>query len=79
MKSEFEAIIMSFINRIPVNVLANVAAGGGIVAVVFAMIVKRGMLQKVEQQPYCREPVKLLRNHEGAKHVLGDGFQLKVD
>ena len=32
----------------------------------------------LSKQSYCQESIKLLKNHEGARYILGQGFIVKV-
>merc|ERR1712062_838601 len=67
---------MSFIGNISVSNLSKYAALGGVFCVVTTLIGRRSLKVKYEEQPWCREPLKLLRNHTAAKYILGDGFQV---
>ena len=69
---------MSFIRNISVSNLGRYAALGGVFCVVTTLIGRRSLKVKYEEQPWCREPLKLLRNHTAAKYILGDGFQVGV-
>ena len=69
---------MSFIPKLSVSQLGAISAVGGVITVVFAGFVRNRIAYNIERQPFCKEPMKLLRNHEGANYILGKGFQVKV-
>ena len=69
---------MSFIRGISTSNLGKYAALGGVFAVVTTLIGRRSLKAKYEQQTWCRETLKLLRNHKAANYILGHGFQVGV-
>lgn len=40
--------------------------------------VRSQVAAQVEQRPFCKESLRMLRNHPGANHVFGKGFDVKV-
>ena len=58
--------------------LGGISVFGGIVAVFCAKAETKIKSNKWEQQPYCQESLKLLKNHEGANYILGQEFAVKV-
>jgi len=57
--------------------LGGVSAIGGVFAVLFAKAEDNITANHMEKQAYCKESIKMLKNHEGAKYILGQGFVVK--
>ena len=69
---------MSFIKNISIPKLASYSAIGGVICVAATLIGRRSLKANYEQQAYCREPIKLLREHKAANYILGKGFHVGV-
>ena len=69
---------MSFTNHISIPKLASYSAVGGVICVVATLIGRRSLKANYEQQPFVREPIKLLRQHQAANYILGQGFHVAV-
>ena len=66
------------LSRWTVASLSTVSAIGGIFAVFFAKGEDNIKAKHLSKQSYCQESIKLLKNHEGARYILGQGFIVKV-
>ena len=69
---------MSFIRNISVSKLGKYSAVGGVFCLFSLWIGRRSLKAKYEEQPWCRETLKLLRNHTAANYILGQGFHVGV-
>ena len=69
---------MSFTRNISLGTLGKYTAMGGAFVLVTTAIGRRSLKVKYEEQPWCRETLKLLRNHTGANYILGQGFHVGV-
>ena len=58
--------------------LGGISIVGGIVAIFCANAETKLKANQWAQQPYCKESLKLLKNHEGANYNLGQEFAVKV-
>ena len=56
----------------------SVAFGGSTLGLTFILKQKRKFRIKTMQQPFVQEPQKILRNHQGAKYVLGSPMNIAV-
>ena len=65
-------------SRFSIGNLGLVSTFCGISALAMMVNYKKSEKEKYARQPFCREPVKLLRNHQGANHVLGCPITLGV-
>ena len=66
------------ISKFSIGNLGLVSTFCGIQALAMMVYYKKSEKEKYARQPFCREPVKLLRNHQGANHVLGTPITLGV-
>ena len=66
------------LSKLSVVQLGGISIVGGIVAVFCAKAETKIKSNQWEQQPYCQESLKLLKNHEGANYILGQEFAVKV-
>jgi len=66
------------LSRWSVASLATVSTIGGIFAVFSAKGEDNIKAKQLEKQSYCQESIKMLKNHEGAKYILGQGFVVKT-
>jgi len=57
--------------------LGGISIVGGIVAIFCAKSETKIKSNLWEQQPYCKESLELLKNHEGANYILGQEFAVK--
>jgi hypothetical protein len=62
----------------PMQYLALISVGGGLVTLTFGIYSKRSVKATFESQPYFRESLMKLKNHPGAIHVLGKNITSKV-
>jgi len=58
--------------------LGCISIFGGIIAVSCAKAEVRLKATQLEEQPYCKESLDMLKNHDGAKYILGEGFVTKA-
>ena len=66
------------ISKFSIGNLGLISTFCGISALAMMVNFKKSEKEKHARQPFCREPVKLLRNHQGANHVLGTPITLGV-
>ena len=66
------------ISKFSIGNLGLISTFCGISALAMMVNYKKSEKEKYARQPFCREPVKLLRNHQGANHVLGTPITLGV-
>ena len=70
--------IFSKINAVPLSRLCLISVCGGFASIGFVYFARNQVASKVEQEPFCKESLRMLRNHPGANHVFGKGFEVKV-
>ena len=71
-------ILPVMLSNLTVVRLGGISIVGGIVAIFCAKAETKIKSNQWEQQPYCQESLKLLKNHEGANYILGQEFTVKV-
>ena len=56
---------------LPLDKLALIAAGGGVVGLTLIYAVRNRVTNQVSNEEFFVEAVKRLKEHQGAKHILG--------
>lgn len=58
--------------------LAGILAVGNIGFVSFIYMFRSQEVDKLLKQPYCIEAIKILKEHQGARYLMGEDINTKV-
>jgi len=64
--------------KMPLQNLSAIASAGGVLILITVYYVRNQTVKAIYSTPAFNESVNLLKNHEGAKYLLGSPLTFKV-